>query len=291
MATVLLKAGVDPAPDAHLTFRGADLPVYRTVEELVTKHELDDVIVATPTPTHVGICESLLATGGTARILVEKPLGTELAQIDRVVEAAAEDNRALEVLYHFRTAAEVEWAVGHLDRWGARHGPVISWTCSFADPYRTLDSRRRAVYVSSWIDSGINALSLIDRFVTLDRMISINQPLNTFETYQGTATFSSMERVGVGRILTTWQAGQSSKRSDVLFEDGALVVMDHSAGVGWLATSDGSDASFYGPNAVIDRKTARYESLFASAFAEGYEPPPPALHLRLHRLLLSAGIR
>jgi predicted dehydrogenase len=282
-----VEAGVDFKAGSRLSFRGVDLPVYRTVDDLVGRHQLDDVIVATPTSTHVGICNHLLRLKSPSRILVEKPLATDLRQVTQLVDAAAVNGRDLQVMYHFRTAPEVEWAAERIDAWTAQHGPIVSFVCSFADPYRWLGLEQRAVYVSSWIDSGINALSLVDRFVALEKMVSIKRLPGAFQTYQGTVAFQSTEGDRLGQILTTWHAGDSSKWTYLALQDGTRVVLDHSATLAWLMSPDGSTSFYYGPEAKIDRKTARYRRLFENLFAEAHISDGFPLHLRLHRLLLS----
>ena len=48
-------AGVDLDPEATLTVDRVSLPVYRSVDELVARHDLYDIIVGTPTGTHAEI--------------------------------------------------------------------------------------------------------------------------------------------------------------------------------------------------------------------------------------------
>lgn len=291
ISSVQVVGGVDVINGSRLSFRGVDLPVYRMVDELMSRHQLDDVIVATPTPTHAGICNHLLRGEASVRILVEKPLATDLRQVAQLLDAAAMSGRDLQVMYHFRTAPEVEWTAERIGAWTAQHGPIVSFMCSFADPYRWLTSEQRAVYVSSWIDSGINALSLVDRFVALDEVMSIKQLPGAFETYQGAVAFSSGETRGHGQILTTWHAGASSKSTSLVLEDGTRVVMDHGATLAWLISPDGSSAGHYGPDAEIDRKIARYHRLLEKMFAEANKSEPFRLHLRLHTLLLAGTLR
>jgi ornithine cyclodeaminase/alanine dehydrogenase-like protein (mu-crystallin family) len=49
-------AGADVRPGAALSFREHAIPVYRSAEELCGRHELDVLIVATPTSTHAERC-------------------------------------------------------------------------------------------------------------------------------------------------------------------------------------------------------------------------------------------
>lgn len=284
--TVRVEAAADVARGAAVTFRGVDLPVYGTVEELLARHPLDDVIVATPTPSHADVCTRLLGAGGWSRLFVEKPLATELGQVESLLEAAGRGGRALRVLYHFRTAPEVEWVAGRLDAWTARHGPVVSFACSFADPYRWLAPEQQAVFASSWVDSGINVLSILDRLVSLQERVSVREVAGAFNTYHGTVAFASGGARHLGRIVTTWQAGASSKSTFLTLEDGTGIVIDHSGNTAWIASADGTSASFFGPDTQTDRKTLRYRAMLTRTFGDGPPATDDGLDLRLHRLLL-----
>jgi hypothetical protein len=69
-------AGVDPRPGAELVFGGSSRPIHASVDALITCHDLDDVIVATPTSTHAEVCERIASLDPACRILVEKPMAT-----------------------------------------------------------------------------------------------------------------------------------------------------------------------------------------------------------------------
>ena len=59
-------------------------------------------------------------------------------------------------------APEVEWASGRWDDWVDEHGEVTEIRAFFSDPYSTMDT---SSYVNSWLDSGVNAMSVLQRLV------------------------------------------------------------------------------------------------------------------------------
>jgi predicted dehydrogenase len=289
LGAVDVIAGADIRGDATLTFRGRPRPVYTSVEELIAAHELDDIIVATPTSSHAQVCQRIAALDTTGRILCEKPLAISEADVDRLLELGAMRPGGLEVLYHFRHAPEVRWAVAHLPALARRHGGVVHAVCSFLDPYITLDPTAQATYVSSWLDSGINALSVLDRLVEVREVTAFTPVHGMFESYQATIDFRSGNTGGVGHVLTSWHAGQSSKQSHLRFDDGVMLTMDHSAMVAWVA--GGADAPVgSGAPQGMSRQMAHYSVMFEETFGEGYHPAMDR-HRRLHRLLLAPATR
>jgi predicted dehydrogenase len=287
LSAVDVTAGADIRGDATLMFRGRPRPVYTSVEELVAAHELDDIIVATPTSSHAEVCRRIAELDTTARILCEKPLAVTEDEVDHLLEIGAMRPGGLEVLYHFRHAPEVRWAAAHLPGLARRHGGVVHAVCSFLDPYITLDPTARATYVSSWLDSGINALSVLDLLVEVREVAAFTPVHGMFETYQATIDFRSGNASGVGHVLTSWHAGQSSKQSHLRFEDGTTLTMDHSAMVAWVAGAGAGDTpAGSGAPPGMSRQMAHYSAMFEEVFADGHQSAMDR-HKRLHRLLLT----
>lgn len=289
LSAVDVTAGVDIRAGATLTFRGRPRPVYTSVDELLAAHEMDDIIVATPTSSHAEVCQRIAALDTRARILCEKPLAITEDGVDHLLEIGAMRPGGLEVLYHFRHAPEVRWAAAHLTELARRHGGVVHAVCSFLDPYITLASTARATYVSSWLDSGINALSVLDLLVDLREVTAFTPVHGMFESHQATIEFRSGSTGGVGHVLTSWHAGQSSKQSQLRFEDGATLTMDHTAMVAWVARAGDAPAGSGAPQGM-SRQMAHYSAMFEEVFGEDCHPTMDR-HRRLHRLLLTPTAR
>ena len=138
--------------------------------------------MATPTPTHAGIYRRLAAHEKRPRlVLMEKPLGSSLAEVDDILGPGGD----MEVigLYHAAHAPEVLWAMDHALAWQETYGAFSGYVASFADPYRERGRAHNQVYVSSWVDSGINALSAAYRFVQLtaiDQLAVLDEQNSTF---------------------------------------------------------------------------------------------------------------
>lgn len=86
------------------TERHPDVPVYSQVEQMFANHSLDIVSIATPTPTHFPILESI-AQYPIAAVFCEKPFGPTAKECRMMVSLAEEKKIAL--------------AVNHTRRWEA----------------------------------------------------------------------------------------------------------------------------------------------------------------------------
>jgi len=104
-----LSAIVDPAPKAADVARQADVPVYRSLDELFAKDKPDGVVLATPNQLHVEQALECIRAG--VPTLVEKPVAHTLAEGIRLCEAAER--------------AHVKVLVGH----HRRHSPILHKAC------------------------------------------------------------------------------------------------------------------------------------------------------------------
>src|SRR3954447_4590830 len=150
---VTVVGGVDPV------VTGLPFPVHRTLAgALAAEREPDLVVVATPTETHTTLAREIV-DGTDALVLSEKPLATSLADLGTLPENV----RRVRVAHHFAFSPEVEWTLRHVRTSG--WGRPTRVTSIFNDAYAGLDESRLASYVSSWVDSAPNQLSLLAPFV------------------------------------------------------------------------------------------------------------------------------
>ena len=164
------------------------------------------------------------------------------------------------------------------------HGAVVRIACSFFDPYIRMDLERRRGYLSSWIDTGINALSLVDLLVDLRGTRTPDRLADGLDTWRAVIEFESGGRPGTGAILTSWQAADSAKSSVLRFADGAQLILDHTACAAWLEGAGGA-VEFYAMEEGLSRRTAHYLNMFTDVFSEGYVPLALSVSSRLHRFL------
>ncbi len=92
------------------------IPVFSTVEELLSKGTLNGVIIATPPATHCEISIKCLEAG--AHVLVEKPLALSTEECDKILSAAKKNNLQVMVDHTFVFHPSVEYlsnAIQHGD--------------------------------------------------------------------------------------------------------------------------------------------------------------------------------
>jgi hypothetical protein len=219
-------AGVDPAPGRALTFRGRARPVHAAASALPP---VDAAVVTVPTAAHLAAVRDL-AAAGVPEILLEKPLVATREELDAL--DAARGGSVVWPLLHFALAEEVRWAAGRIEAWTAAHGPVTELLQLFQDPYLPDLAERLRSLGSSWLDSGVNALSVADRMAPL-REVRRAAPLAE-RAEEGASVELGLEGGGAATVVTSWHARRSSKRTDLRFADGARALLDHTAGAGLL---------------------------------------------------------
>jgi predicted dehydrogenase len=264
---------VDPRTDRPPPrFRDAAVPHFAGLAEAVAAHDVDLLVLATPTPTHADLAVEALTTTG-ARVLVEKPLVHDLDALGRLEGLTPQvDLGRIAVAHHFAFSPEVRWAAGLI----AAHpewGPVTGITSAFHDPYLLLGEHAFAAYVSSWMDSGINQLSMLTRFVDLTDLTSRHEDEQGAAAWC-TAAFTDPRHgaTGVARLRTSWHTTASSKESVlVLGEAGTEVWIDHTAMTGFAAQGGAMPAEF-GSEDEPPRKIAHYRPLYETLLA-GVDDP------------------
>ena len=185
------------------------------------------------------------------------------------------------MVYYAADAPEVGWARSRLDpAWG----PVTGVEAFFADPYRSMDQgRRSSVYVSSWADSGINALSVLNWFLTPTRVQRLTPAGPGGLTYTAQVEYESAGRPGTGEITTSWDTDQASKRTALTFASGARLLLDHQRVTGTVHDSR-RHADTFAYTGTTPRLAAHYLAAF-QALLLGGEHFHTTDHTRLHHLL------
>jgi predicted dehydrogenase len=104
-----LAAIVDPSPRAAEVAEKAGVPLYKSLDELFAKAKPDGVVLATPNQLHVGQALECVRAGVPA--LVEKPVAHDLAEGERLCQAAEGANVKLLVGHHRRHSPILHRAV------------------------------------------------------------------------------------------------------------------------------------------------------------------------------------
>jgi predicted dehydrogenase len=270
--SVALIFVVDPNPDASVSFKNSAPPRYDTVTDALGGHDPDLVVVASPTQTHAAIVREVL-TGSNARVLVEKPMVHDLAALaDLLALAPGVDLRSrLFVAHHFAFSPEVMWAADQIAA-NPEWGPVTRATCAFHDPYILRGEQAFASYVSSWIDSGSNQLSMLTRFVEFRERESFHETAGGATAWSTLVTHTGDDTTGLARLFTSWQTGTSSKRTTLeLARTGVEIWLDHTAMTGF-AVRDGQLLTTCVNDGLTPRKISHYQPLYQSLLSDHPDP-------------------
>jgi len=152
----------------------------------------------------------------------------------------------------------------------------------FADPYQERYEQARASLGSSWIDGGINSLSIISRFADpLERESLRRIGGERASVFEARVSCRAGERDLTALILTSWHVTDSAKTTRITFQSGARLVLDHTAVAGYLIT-DGRVAEVYGSDRSIPRRDRHYLALYDWWLTGGSPVLPAPASLRLH---------
>ena len=254
-------------------FRGTGAPHYPGLGEALDElgpDAADLLVLATPTPTHADLATVALARTA-ARVLVEKPLVHDLAALDGLAAlAGGVDLGRVAVAHHFAFSPEVRWAAGQIEAhpgWG----PITAVTTAFHDPYLLLGAHAFDSYVSSWMDSGINQLSMLTRFVDLSALTARHEDDRGAGAWC-TAAYTHRGRPGTARLRTSWHTTASSKETVLTLGDaGVEVWIDHTAMTAFAARGPDLLAAF-GSEHEPPRKIAHYRPLYETLLSAADDP-------------------
>jgi predicted dehydrogenase len=272
LSSVRLSFVVDPAPVTPPTVRGGSPPpLYGSLDDALGEHQPDVIVIATPTPTHADLTQQALE-GSRARVLVEKPLVQDLDSLERLRStcSSADLRSRVFVAHHFAFSPEVRWGAERLHT-HPEWGPVTRIVASFHDAYITDATHSFAAYTSSWVDSGVNELSVLHRFVDLAN----RGPLHARDS--GATSWCNLEfrsggEIGTALLQTSWQAAASSKRTTLYLEkSGVEIWLDHTAVTGFV-TRQGTIIDQLVNDGTTPRKLAHYQPLWESFLAEAPDP-------------------
>lgn len=215
---------------------------YDNREEMLSCGGFDTVIVATPNSLHNAMALDTLRAG--FNVIVEKPAACSLEELDLLEETALQTGRHVYYAFHASCALEVRWIFDHLQVQEnlQNYGPLTAFFSRFYDPY--IDANDRVVEHAGglddcWSDSGVNALSVLDRFLPVDHLwVDSTRQSGQAVTFPGVRSKSVRFGFGVGRndasglgvIETAWDQGINFKCTELYFGcTGWKLVVDHSA--------------------------------------------------------------
>ena len=256
--------------------------------------DVDCVVVSTPLHTHTRIAEACLRGG--KHVLMEKPAALSVAEISRLFALAEEMGVIFHVAFHSSFALDINWYLEHFGAADCVYGAenIRHIQCGFYDPYMTkgVVAEDRKSLGGSYIDSGVNILSVCSRLVPMDAMqLQSHTICRTADgvVYASETVFSDA-RVQL-LMCTGWDKGLNQKRTCLRFAgtDTALL-LDHSGQAVWSITPDGQRQLLYKEDDT-ERLVNHYTQVFKvfdKALKTRYGQTHRNQVMNVHRLLFSA---
>jgi len=206
-----------------------NIPFYPDASTLLAECDAEVCVVATGHAEHYLLARAVLKSG--RHVLIEKPCCTTLAQFMDLVALARDRQRHLHIALHAAFALELQWLLAQRQELGL--GKITAFQCCFLDPYIAQGHLLPAAAAlgGSWIDSGINALSVL---ATLFPPEQLRVGTADFSHLPGADCDDTGARVCFagpteGCIETGWERGINSKSTRLVFDGGAAeVLLDHS---------------------------------------------------------------
>lgn len=204
-------------------------------EQLLSHPNVDLVLVSTPNKSHYSVGKQVLQS--KKPLLLEKPCCDSLEQMNELVDLSRENNQSFMVAFHAAYGRDVLWYQDYISQSEFNPGPLTSFHAGFFDPYY-LDGRIISAAESlggSWFDSGVNALSVIGKFIELDKLHVVEGRMTRISSLpcseiQGAASFefTSDKHTGNGIIETNWTLGLNRKVTQLYYAlTDTQVTLDH----------------------------------------------------------------
>jgi predicted dehydrogenase len=217
------------------------IPTYGDIGQMLDRVECDIVSVCAPPRFHLSMAQQILERG--VPVLMEKPVTTVRGDYDTLIDASRERGVPVFAALHAAFGVEVIWGKRQLSALFALRGSTITeFICEFCDPYcpeGDILSHAKGLG-GSWLDSGINALSVLQQLIPLESLKVgdiIQRRQASFPEIDSRAYVRFHSNVSAtrhlnGAIFTSWVGNRNRKRTFLTFSDGCRMHLDHSKQTG-----------------------------------------------------------
>jgi len=242
----VLAAGADK--DTTRATRIPDgIPFFADHRGILSLDSIDALVVSTPLDSHFNIARDALSNG--VHVLLEKPATENYDDLESLYSITSARGGMLVVGYHAAFASDVRWAAEYLRSGeGSRLGPLTSFWAGFFDPYTSEEepNRRFKSLRGSWMDSGVNALSVLAVFTDLSSLRVYNSTTTILLPNQGDmhavvelgAPTSSSQSTIHGLIETNWLLGANHKSTVLTFgATNTYLHLDHTTQIARVFTA------------------------------------------------------
>ncbi len=252
------------------------IPTYTDLASMLSREHPEVALISVPYAAHYETAR--IALESDVSVLVEKPATATLDEFQILREISRSRGLLLHTAFHAAYAPELRWYLDRASSFESRHGPVTGIACGFYDPYISGGSLAAPAFSlgGSWVDSGINELSVAAQLVSELRVESIRRTVISeipAREIQGTAwitfTVGGISQAGQGFLDTNWTLGFSRKQTELFFGGtGSRILIDHTARRVVLRAENSA------PQLLVDLTRgvpSRLTSHYLGVFADLYE--------------------
>src|SRR3989344_4411613 len=168
LENVILK-GVCDIDIEKINAKRWHIPACTKLDEFLAIKKIDTVIVAVPPAEQYAVARQCLEAG--KNVLLEKPGTQSHQELEKLFNIADGLGRRLVIALHASYGREVKaFTLQYRVFDKERLGPLTGFNSNFLDPYivngKVLPQAQPLG--GSWLDSGVNALSIIEQFIPLE---------------------------------------------------------------------------------------------------------------------------
>lgn len=236
-----------------------DVDKYNNSNDLISSSQVDVVMIATPTESHAKMAEHVIKAGKP--VILEKPAALTFREFNLLKSLSLSKKVPVFTLFHASYGYELTPTFEILNNLENKDGLV--WKSFFSDPYEK-DAKAKSSLVNSWVDSGINFLSILQRVLSpdsIDLIFSSHTPATGEEKSKicSNLVFEFSGNIsGTAIIECNWSKGINRKVSKVRIQNKHWLILEH------------SDQSLVelGRRMTIDNELPRLTNHYIAAFEE-----------------------
>ena len=263
---------------------------FESYEEMLDRGGFEVVVVATPNKTHSTIAKDILSKG--YNVILEKPATSSLEELQSLEKITSETKNHIYYSFHASCASEVLWFKNYYTQNKKEFGTLQGFYSTFFDPYfidNSLVDFAKGLE-TPWMDSGVNALSVIDCFLETNKLniSSFRVKENSLQNISSIVKFDIIEG-NFGIIDTSWDQGKNFKSTELYFENNKKIILNHTTQQVFSVISGVNNIlnEFKGErllNHYINIFTDYEKSLKANSFNSNQS-------LQIHKKLFEVGIK
>ncbi|MCM3668289.1 Gfo/Idh/MocA family oxidoreductase [Mesobacillus maritimus] len=222
-----LLAICDVKDSVEETARKYNALFYHDYQKLLLNDEIDLVIITTPPKEHFQIAKNSLLH--KKNVILEKPAVLNMVELNVLLELARKNNVHFDVVFHWKYGNEVLYLREKIKDFGE----LKRIECTVLDPYTDDSYQIKEEFIGlegSWVDSGINGLSLLSSFMDvrdlqlMEKKVLYDEKSNL--DYYSKYTYAIKDK-NIS-ITVDWRYNANHKYTHIYFEKDVLY-LDHSS--------------------------------------------------------------